>query len=285
MTTSALEQAVRFIDIELNSSKPLRPQFERLLEYSLRLEGDLGREHRIVLAANILWLRHWMPKWTASAMELIIGREAPDGLAETTFEWILRRNPPSQWLCEDYPDMIHRAARRKEESALGHVLVAMLYGWKGHSIEAVATLLKKNTDLIPEAAERLATLLRSDVVDKMQLDAGVKLWQILLQSSAKSHLARFGWMTIVTALDDSVWARLTRQTIEATPGQFGWDEEVAERAMTEPLTADKLAILDLLVRHTPSDWVRRCIADNATTLLDVGPDLAQTDEYLRFARR
>ena len=291
LSTGALEQAVRFVDVELNASKPLRPQFERLLEYSLRLNGELGLEHRIVLAANMLWLRHWMPEWTASAMELVLGSEAPDGLAETTFEWMLRRNPPSQWLCEDYPDMLHAAARRKQVPALGHVLVAMLHGWKGHSTEAVATLLKQNTDLIPEAAERLAKLLRSDAVDKMHLDAGVTLWQVLLQSSAASDLAGFGRMSIVTALDDALWARLTRETIEATLaretieatlGQFGWDEDVADRAMIEPLTADKLAILDLLVRHTPSDWVRRCIADNAETLVDVGPDLAETPEYLRL---
>ncbi len=282
LSTSALEQAVRFVGVELNASKPLRPQFERLLEYSLRLEGDLGLEHRIVLAANISWLRHWMPEWTASAMELIVGSEAPDGLAETTFEWMLRRNPPSQWLCEDYPGMLHDAARRKQQPALGHVLVAMLHGWNGHSIESVARLLKQRTELIPKAAERLAKLLRNDEVDKKHLDAGVTLWQMLLQSSAASSLAGFGWMSIVTALDDSLWARLTRKTIEATPGKFGWDEEVAERAMTEPLITDKLAILDLLVRHTPSDWVRRCIADNVNTLLDVGPDLAQTPEHIRL---
>ena len=282
LSTSALEQAARFIDAELNASKPQRPQFERLWEHSLQLEGDLGREHRIVLAANILWLRHWMPEWTASTMELIIGSEAPDGLAETTFKWILRRNHPSRWLCEDYPDMLHRAARRKQEPALEHLLVAMLHGWNGHSIEAVATLLKKNTDIILEAAVKLANLLRNDEVDKLHLDAGVALWQMLLQSSAASHLAGFGWMAIVTALDDVLWAELTRQTIEATPGKFGWDEEVAERAMTEPFIADKLAILDLLVRHTPSDWVRRRIADNANALLQVGPDLAQTPEHIRL---
>ena len=282
LSTSALEQAVRFVDAELNASKPLRTQFEGLLEYSLRLDGDLGLEHRIVLAANILWLQHWMPEWTASAMELIIGSDAPDELGEATFEWMLRRNPPSRWLCEDYPEMLHGAARQKQEPALGHLLVAMLHGWKGHSIETVAKLLEQHTELVPEVAVELANLLRNDEVNKLHLDAGVALWQMLLQSSAASHLAGFGWMSIVTALDDVLWAWLTRQTIEATLGKFGWDEEVAERAMTEPFTTDKLAILDLLVRHTPSDWVRRCIADNANTLLNVRPDLAQTPEHIRL---
>ena len=282
LSTSALEQAVRFVDVELNASKPRRPQFERLLEYSLGLKDDLGLEHRIVLAANILWLQHWMPEWTASAMELIIGSDAPDELGEATFEWMLRRNPPSRWLCEDYPEMLHGAARQKQEPALGHLLVAMLHGWKGHSIETVAKLLEQHTELVPEVAVELANLLRNDEVNKLHLDAGVALWQMLLQSSAASHLAGFGWMSIVTALDDVLWAWLTRQTIEATLGKFGWDEEVAERAMTEPFTTDKLAILDLLVRHTPSDWVRRCIADNANTLLNVRPDLAQTPEHIRL---
>ena len=282
LSTSALEQAVKFVDVELNASKPLRPQFERLLEYSLRLNGELGLEHRIVLAANILWLRHRMPEWTASVMGLVIGSEAPDRLGEATFGWMLRRNPPSQWLCEDYPEMLHDAARQNQEPALGHLLVAMLHGWKGHSIETVAKLLERHTELVPEAAVELANLLRNDEVDKSHLDAGTALWQMLLQSSAASHLAGFGWMSIVTALDDVLWARLTRRTIEATLGKFGWDEEVAERAMTEPFTTDKLAILDLLVRHTPSDWVRRCIADNANTLLNVRPDLAQTPEHIRL---
>ena len=278
----ALEHAVRFVDVELNASKPLRPQFERLLEYSLRLDGDLGLEQRVVLASNILWLRHRLPEWTASAMELLIGSEAPDGLGETTFEWMLRRNPPSQWLCEDYPEMLYDAARRQEEPALGHALVAMLWGWNGHSIESVSRLLERHTELIPEAAERLAKLLRDDEVDEEHLAAGVRLWQVLLQSTEASSLAGFGWMSIVTALDDELWSELTRRTIEATRGKLGWDQEVADRSMAEPLTADKLAILDLLVRHTPSDWVRRCIADNADTLLSVGPDLAQTDEHLRL---
>ena len=278
----ALDLAVLFVEAELQASKPLRPEFEQLLDYSLRLSGDLGLEHRKVIASNLRWLRHRLPEWTASAMGLIIGSEAPDGLGETTFEWVLRRNPPIQWLCEGYPEMLHEAARRQQEPALGHVLVAMLWGWKGHSAKSVAGLLERHTELIYEAAERVSKLLRDDEVDEGHLAAAVELWEVLLQSAAASSVAGFGWMSIVTALADGRWSELTRKTIDATRGQFGWDEEVAKRSMTEPLTVDKLAILDLLVRHTPSDWVRRCIADNADMLLGVGPDLAATPEYLRL---
>ena len=282
LSARALELAVLFVDVELRASKPLRPEFEQLLDYSLRLEGDFGLEHREVLASSILWLRRWLPEWTESAMETLIGSDAPDGLSETTFERMLCLNRPSQWLCEDYPEMLYNAVGRRQEPATTHLLVAMLWGWKGYSVESVARFLERHADLIYEAAEQLAKLLRHDDVDADHLSVGVRLWEELLRSTAVSSLAGFGWMSIVIALDDALWSQLTRKTIDATRGQFGWDEEVADRAMTEPLTVDKFAILDLLMRHTPSDWVRRRIADNADTLLCVGPGLAETDEHVRF---
>lgn len=282
LSARALELAVQFVDAEIKASKPLRSQFEQLLDYSLRLEGDLGLEHREVLASNILWLRRWLPEWTASAMERLIGSEAPDGLGATTFEWMLRLNRPSQWLCEGYAEMLCDAAKRRQEPAMTHLLLAMLWGWKGYSVEAVARFLERHAELIYEAAEQLARLLRHDDVDADHLGVGVRLWEELLRSTAVSSVAGFGWMSIAIALDDALWSELTRKTLDATRGQFGWDEEVANRAMTEPLTADKFAILDLLMRHTPSDWVRRRIADNADKLLRVGSDLAQTDEHVRL---
>ena len=282
LSARALELAVQFVDAEIKASKPLRSQFEQLLDYSLRLEGDLGLEHREVLASHILWLRRWLPEWTVSAMEALIGSQAPDGLSVTTFAWMLRLNRPSQWLCEDYSEMLYDAARRRQEPAMTHLLLAMLWGWKGYSVESVARFLERHAELIYVTAEQLAKLLRHDDADADHLSVGVRLWEELLRSTAASSLAGFGWMSIVTALDGSLWSELTRKTIDATRGQFGWDEEVANRAMAAPLTADKLAILDLLVRHTPDDWVRRRIVDNADTLLRVGSDLAQTDEHVRL---
>ncbi|WP_419946346.1 hypothetical protein [Candidatus Poriferisodalis sp.] len=278
----ALELAVRFADAELRASRPLRPELEPLLDHSLRLSGELGLEHRNVIASHIRWLRYWLPEWTDAAMARIIGSDAPGGLGEATFESVLRLNAPSRWLCETYPDRIRDAARRQRESALRHVLVAMLYGWDAYSIEAVAQFLQRNTELIPEAARQIAGLLGHEEVDQGQLAVGVELWETLLDSTAASSLAAFGWMSIVDALEDARWTKLTRKTVEAAKGQYGWDEQVAKRAMAEPLTADKLAILDLLVRHTPSDWVRRIIADNSEALLGVGPGLAATPEYRRL---
>lgn len=278
----ALELAMRFVDAELGASRPLRPELEPLLDHSLGLGGELGLEHREVIASHILWLRYWLPAWTDAAMTRIIGSDAPDGLGETTFESVLRFNAPSRWLCEAYPDRIHEAARQQRESALRHVLVAMLYGWDGYNSEAVAQFLQQNTELMPEAGRQIAGLLGHEGVDQGQLAAAVKLWEALLDSAAASSLAAFGWMSVVTALEDARWSKLTRKTVEAAKGQYGRDEQVAKRAMTEPLTADKLAILDLLVRHTPSDWVRRIIADNADELLGVGPGLAATPEYRRL---
>ena len=171
----ALELALLLIEAEIQASKPPRPKLERLLDYSLRLEGDLGLEHRKVIAPRIFWLRRRLPAWTASAMQLIIGNEAPEDLGETTFELILSRTSSSQWLCEAYPDMLHDAARRQKERAIDHVLVAMLWGWQGHSIEAVTDLLVRHSELIPEAAERLAKMLHGDEIDESHLAAAVAL--------------------------------------------------------------------------------------------------------------
>lgn len=278
----ALELALLVANAEIQASKPTRPELERLLDYSLQLRGDLGFEHRRVIAPRIFWLQRRLPTWTASAMTRIIGDDAPEGLGSTTFELILLRTSPSQWLCETYPDMFHDAARLQQERAIDHVLIAMLWDWKGHSVEAVTDFLERHTELIPEAAECLAKLLRGDEVNPSHLATAVAFWEMLLDSGAARHGARFGWMSIVTALEDKIWSELTRRTIEATRGQYGWDDEVADRAMTAPLTVDKLAILDLLVRHSPSDWVRQCIADKADTLLGVGPDLADTPEFVRL---
>lgn len=278
-STRALDTAVLFADKERHSGRPLRPKLEDLLDFALRLEGSDGAEYRSILAPNIPWLRRAMPAWTESNLERIYGSEAPDNLRSFTFDATIQRGRVDDWLLATHLDKLQDAAARGVPDALRHVLAGMLRTCAGYEPDSVATFLMRDPDLVRQASGQLANLLKSDGIEASHLDIGVELWRALLASASEEALTEFGWMSQVTELDDDLWAELTLATLSATSGRTDWPDLVAERAMTAPITVDKLSIVKQVVLGQSDTWTLRRVADGAEEFFDAASDLRDTDEY------
>ena len=80
--TQALDAALWLLRNQYLDSGEKASTALRVLDSSLRLEGDDGAEHRAVIAPWIAFLRHAMSDWTEANRSLMFGPEAPEGLAQ-----------------------------------------------------------------------------------------------------------------------------------------------------------------------------------------------------------
>lgn len=282
VSTRALEAALLFIDRELRDSRPLRPQFEQLLDLALRLEGNDGAEYRAALAPNVLWLRQRMPEWSQANLENLYGADAPDELGRLTFDVTVQSGRFDKWLLETYSHMLQDAAVRGTRNALQFILIGMLRHRVGYTIAEVVNFLQEHRELIGQTAGLLPNLLRQDDIEQADLDTGMELWQALLDSAAANDLSEFGWMSQVEALDDDIWSQLTLQTLSATGGRIDWARQVAERAMKAPVTLTKIMIVKEIVQGETDPWTLSRITDNIEELLDAAGELRDSDEYARL---
>lgn len=278
-STRALEAAVLFTDQERSVGRPLRPDLEDLLDFALSLEGADGAEYRSILAPNIPWFHRVMPAWTEANLERIYGPNAPDDLGAFTFDATIQRGRADDWLLETHLDRLKEAAVRGVPNALQSVLVGMLRACAGYEPDSVATFLARHPRLVRQASGRLANLLRNDNIEAIHLDIGTEFWRALLAHATPESLTEFGWMSQVIALDDDLWAELTLATLSSTSGQTDWPDQVAERAMTAPITVDKLSIVKQIVLKQSDAWTLRRVADGAEEFFDAANDLRGIDEY------
>ena len=281
-STRAFETAILFVAAELRASRPVRPAFEDLLEFSLRLDGSDGEEYRAILAPRIGWLRHVLPEWAADNVETLFGSEAPDGLAQLTIDVALEIGPPTGWILETCPKMVQDAVARQVERAMRHLLIAMLWECRGYQVHSVVGFLESHPALVSDAGTQLSALVGDDEIDQRYIDIAVTLWEALLESNAASSLEGFGWMSTATALDTDRWAELTLATLGKTGGRISWKDQVADRAMSQPVTGTKLALLDQLIRGQREHWSLRHIADQIGDYLASAANLEATDEFRRL---
>ena len=278
--TRAFETAILFVAAELRACRPARPAFEDLLGFGLRLEGRDGAEYRAVLAPRVAWLRHQLSEWTEAHLDALFGTEAPAGLAQTTIDMTIKWGQPNPWLLEAYPEMIQDAATRRTERAMRHLLLGMLWNLSGYQIDSVVRFLETNPELVSDTGAQLGSLLDGDEADPHHVEVAADLWEALLESEAAPSLEGFGCMSRVTALDTNQWAELTLTTIQKTGGRIQWDHQVADRAMSQPATTTKLAVLNQLIRGQPDHhWTLRRIADNIGDYLATATNLETTVEY------
>ena len=281
-STRALETAVLFAARELGAERPMRPEFEELLGFALRLDGADGAEYRSILAPNIPRLRAMMPEWTEANLELIYGPDAPDDLGEFTFRVTVERGSVDDWLRETYPDELKDAAASSVPYALNHVLAGMLRRCAGYEPESVATYLRQHPDVGQHAGASLAFLLGSDGIEEEHLAVGEKLWRALICDAPEDIRTGFGRMFQVTALDDDRWTKLTLDTLSATAGQIDWHNQVADRAMNAPVTITKLGIVLQIVQGQSDPWALRQVADDIDEFLDAASEFEGTDENARL---
>ena len=281
-STRALQAAVRFVGAELRASRPLRPAFEDLLSYSLRLEGSDGAEYRAILAPYIPSLRHALPEWTNNNLEVMFGSAAPDNLAQFTMDMVIQWSNPSRWLLDAYPEMIQNAAARHVDRAMTHLLIGMLWERSGYQIGSIVRFLESDPALAADAGRVLSTLIGDDATNGTHIEITVNLWEALLGSKAASSLEGFGWMFKVKALDTDRWTVLTLATLRQTSGRLRCKHEVAERTMSQPVTTTKLALLDHLIRGQADAWTLRLIANPISGYLNRAGTLVTTVEYKKL---
>lgn len=141
----------------------------------------------------------------------------------------------------------------------------------------MARLTTDNREPRPHA--RLTSLLGGHDPDPKYVDVAAELWKALLESEAASSLAGFGWMSRITALHTNQWIELTLATLRRTGGSIRSVHDVADRAMSQPATTPKLAVLKHLIQGQPDHWSMRHIADNIGDYLAAATHLESTVEY------
>jgi hypothetical protein len=105
---------------------------------------------------------------------------------------------------------------------------------------------------------------------------------ILVTAGPEANLAGFGCMSMIRALEDELWADLTRQTQRANKGVVDWTDRVCKRAGAMTPSATTLGIFDDLVRYAPEAWDRQRAGRHAADHLGVAGQLASTPEYQRL---
>ena len=284
--TRAFETALLYVAAERRADKPLRTAFIELLDDAVRLEEGDGAEHRAILAPRLGWIRHALPEWFDANIDLLLGDDAPDGLAQLTVDLAIQWSLPNRWLLENDPGMIKNAVLRDAEEAVKHFLVAMLWNCPGYQVEDIVRFTEQHLDEHPWISSKigkvLSSLISHEGVEVHHIETAMQLWKALLKSSTARSLEGFGWMHQVTALDDERWAKLTLDTLQAASNRGFWVHGVTERAMTQPLTVAKLALLNTIIREQLEPWHRYHITDNINEFLQKASSLRPSVEYQRL---
>ena len=286
--TQALDAALWLLRNAYLDSGEVAPTALRVLDTSLRLEGDDGAEHRAVIAPWIAFLRHALGDWTEANRCLMFGPEAPEGLAQSMIDDAIHRGQPNDWLMENHREMVHNAVERGVNNALDHLLVAMLWELPGYSVQDVIGLVGRTPEMMSAAGDRLGRLLSRSNTEQGQTEIAVSFWQAALDrapelgETAGDALQGFGWFSEAQQIYSSVWEHETLRTIQAAGGRIDWQHGVAQRVAKSDPSQTGLAILDELVRGPGNEWERRDVAEQAAQMLDSARGLQDTVEYRRL---
>ena len=282
--TRALEAVISFVAYEYRSRGDVRPEAIALFENSLALVGADGAEHRAMLASRIGFLLHVLPEWTEENRDLLFGSQAPDGLGQLRVELAIKWSQPSEWLLENFPEAVREAVRGGDDRAMEHMVIAMLWGCPGYSVEETAAFLRVSSDLVSESGWALGRVLdgvNSDD-DRSVVDVAVDFWNTVLATETGEAVEGFGHLARVVAIDTETWEELTLRTVRATGGRLDGLHEVTDRLAASPPTPTGLAILNELIRGGLDRWDCMFVADQAVPILSRADALQQTDDYQRL---
>ena len=279
--TQALEAVISFVAHEYRSLGAVRPEATALFEGSLALGGVDGAEHRAVLASRIGFLLHVLPEWTEANRDLLFGARAPDGLGQLSVDLAIKWGQPNRWLLENFPQAVRDAVTRGAERAMEHMVIAMLWGCRGYSIEQASAFLQTSPDLVSQSGRALGRVLDGADSDADQgvVDLAVNFWKKMLDAGTGEALKGFGLMSTVAVIDTETWEELTLRTVKAAGGSVSGPHRITERLKASPPTRTGLAILNELTRGPLNEWERVIVADEAARILSQADDLQHTDEY------
>ena len=302
--TRALDTVFHLIEGEYRRSETVPSRAVPILDASLRLPGDNGLQHRAILASTIGFLRHVMPQWTETNLDLFFGDQAPDHLGQPTFNMVIKWGQPQPWLLKRYRPMLKRAVRTRVPRALSFLLLAMLHKTDDYSPQKNLNFLREahrpylpdgdpsvvgdgqgpahanHSNMVSEAGASLALLLQREDADRGHLEIAQEFWEAALDSNMS--IEGFGWFAEVTDMNPKRWAELTLKTLEATNGRIHASTRVAERIT--PMTPSKttLTILYQLIQGRVDRDLRREIAEQAREHLRSATDLETTCQYRRL---
>lgn len=280
--TRALDTALSVMAYEFRSSGHIRSDALDLLDATLRLDGVDGAEHRAILATRLGFLGHVAPDWLEDHRPLLLGNDAPDGLAQLTIDQAVKWSRPNPWLLENFRERVRDSASRGVENSLDHLLIAMLWRTPGYSVQENVRFLQQSPQLLSNAGEALGRLLRNKQADGDHIELATEFWRTAIQAGKSDGLPGFGWFTEIVSLDEEVWADLTLATLRGSGGRIDWSHKVAERAAASPPSRITLDIMNELVRRSGDEWDRRSNAETATVLLAAATELEGTAEYARL---
>ena len=279
--TTALGSLIGFMSYELDQNGEIRLEAFEVLDRVLHLEGADGDQHRAVIALRLGWFTAKLPDWLECNAKLLFGCDAPDGLGQETVDLGLQWSRTNRVLLTQFPDAVRDAVVRGVDHALDHLLIGNLWNLPGYGADEIVRFLARHPDLLSKAGEALGRL-ASDATEPDALDSAVALWHSAIAAGPKASLAGFGWMSMISALDDELWAGLTRQTQRANKGVLDWADRVCTRAGAITPSATTLGIFDDLVRYTPKAWDRQSAGRHASDHLGAAEQLATTPEYQRL---
>ena len=282
--TRALEAVISFVGHEYRSGGDVRPEAIALFENCLRLDGADGAEHRAMLASRIGFLLHVLPEWTEANRDLLFGSQAPDGLGQLSVELAIEWGHPNGWLLENFPEAVREAVRGGADRAMEHMVIAMLWGCPGYSVEETAAFLRASSDLVSQSGRALSSVLDgvdSDA-DRGVVDVAVDFWNTMLDTETGEAVAGFAFLAKVTAIYTDTWEELTLRTVRAVGGHIDWPYGIVERLEASPPTPTGLAILNELIRSGLDHWDRLYVAEQAVPILSRADALQQTDDYQRL---
>ena len=280
--TRALDALLACMACEFRKTKSVRLQALRLLEQTLRLDGDDGLQFRAIMAHRIGFLHHIAPGWVEDRRGILLGAEAPDGLGQKTLDQALKWGRPNRWLLEAFADGVRDAACREVRNALDHLLAAMFGKLSGYDLPQVEAFLGSRPKLLAQAGHTMRRLLSHDGVNADHVELARNLWdRALAKKRDPDGLKGFGWLAEAKMLDDCSWAELTVKTLERTGGRIDGFDRVAKRALRSTPSRTTLSIMDRLVRGADV-YERYMVERDAGRLIARSTGLADTDEYQRL---
>ena len=303
--TRALKAALHLVEDEYHRSTAPHRRAVPLLERSLRIPGDHGKLHRVILAEDFAFLHHVLAAWTEGNLDLFFGDQAPTGLGQATFNMVIQWGQPQPRILERYQPMLKQAVRARVSRALRSLMIAMLCETDGYSPQQNLNFLRQahkpqslnrepatvgdarnptqnsHPNHVSEAAASLAWLLQDDKATPRHLQIAQDFWEAA-QREGNLSLQGFGWFAEVTAFDPDRWADLTLKTLEASNGRIHAPTQIAQRIAPMTPSETTLTILDTLLQGALHQNLRTDIAEHAREHLRSATTQETTPEYQRL---
>jgi len=254
--TKALENLLKMVEYEHKRNAPVPADALVVLTEILNLEGRDGAEHRAILAHRIPFLRAVLDEWLQDNLDLLLGEEAPQGLAQETINLWLRWGRADRWVLEKFRSQVLEAVRVGTQRAMEEFLLGMYWEIPGYDPASILRdLLAIGAGHVSDCGDAAARMVASEDTPSEAIERGIDLWQKALQTvSSGEELKGFGWWADVSNIDPERWEGLMLKTCRQTNGKLSQADRVAERASIRPESEDALLILALLVRSESEAW-------------------------------